>query len=90
MRRIKKEDLEGAVNVEGDITPITRKPIEQVDASEWHKLSVAELATQRATLQQRLTMAHKFSPHLVTPIQRGIAMLDRIIKSKQNEDVGLI
>ena len=91
MTKVKREDLEGAVDVNGDITPITRQPIEQVDASDWTDRSVAELARQRVTLQQRLYYVQQHgSADMVKALKLGIAQLDLIIKSKHNNDVGLI
>ena len=91
MPRIKREDLEGIINVQdADVTPITRRKIETVDASDWPDLSVAELTDQLVTLSQRLTWANMYSPGMVLPIRRGIARLEFIIKAKQHEDTGLI
>ena len=90
-RRIKREDLEGSINVQdADITPITRRKIETVDASDWSDLSIAELTDQLVTLTQRLTWANMYSPGMVLPIRKGIARLEFIIKEKQYEDTSLI
>lgn len=90
-RRIKREDLEGIINVQdADITPITRRKIETVDASDWPDLSIAELTDQLVTLSQRLTWANMYSPGMVLPIRKGIARLEFIIKEKQYIDSELI
>jgi len=90
-RRIKREDLEGIINVQdADVTPITRRKIETVDASDWPDLSIAELTDQLVTLAQRLTWANMYSPGMVLPIRKGIARLEFIIKEKQYEDTGLL
>ena len=91
MPRIKREDLEGIINVQdADVTPITRRKIETVDASDWADLSVAELSDQLNTLAQRLSWANMYSPGMVLPIRRGIVQLELIIKNKQRQDTGLI
>lgn len=91
MAKIKREDLEGIINVqEGEVTPITRRKIENVDASDWSTLSVAELSDQMATLQLRLAYAQMYSPGMILPIQRGLAQLNLLIKNKQGEGTGLI
>jgi len=91
MTKIKREDLEGIINVQdGEVTPITRRKIENVDASDWSTLSVAELSDQMATLQLRLAYAQMHSPGMILPIQRGMAQLDLLIKNKQGEGTGLI
>ncbi len=91
MTRIKREDLEGIINVrDGDVTPITRQKIEKVDASDWEDLSVAELTDQLATLNKRLAFAHAQSPAMILPIRKGMLRLELLIKHKQHMDTGLI
>jgi hypothetical protein len=91
MAKLKKEDVEGAVNVNDDITPITRQPIDQVSADEWSTASVAELQAQLATLSRRAQMAAEIGNHsMLIQLNRGITRLKAIVKSKSNDDVGLI
>ena len=91
MTKIKREDLEGSINVrDGDVTPITRQKIESVDATDWAELSVAELSDQMATLAKRLVYAQMHAPAMILPIRKGIAQLDLLIKNKQHQDTGLI
>ena len=90
MVNIKKEDLEGSIDVNGDVTPITRQKIEQVNAVDWSDQSATDLSTQLSVLQQRLYTAQQFSPNLVQPIQLGIRRLEHMINSKQQNDTGLI
>ena len=85
----KIEKYTGAVSVDGDVTPTLRKPIEQVDASDWPKLSSSELWDQRMTLQQRLVYAHNSAhPEIAKQIQGGIDMIDAILRSKATENEG--
>jgi len=90
-KKINVEDFTGAVNVNDDITPITRQPIDPVDSSDWADQSVADLQAQLATLSKRAAIANNIGNHaLLTQINRGVAQLKLIIKNKSNDDVGLI
>jgi len=83
MAKIKREDLEGIINVNADVTPITREPIEQVDASDWSTMSIPDLNAQLATLQKRYNYAlHLGNPDLVKQLKRGIDHLMLILKTK--------
>lgn len=85
------EDFTGAVNVNADITPITRQPIDQVDSSDWKNSPVSELQEHLAILSKRAGIArHLGNQLLLTQINRGIAQLKFLIKEKSNDDVGLI
>lgn len=91
MTKVTREDIEGAIDVNGDVTPITRQPIEQVDAADWSDRSVAELARQRVTLQNRLAYCQQHgSMDMIKALKMGITQIDLVIKSKHNNDVGLI
>ena len=85
----KLEKYTGAVSVDGDVTPTLRKPIDQVDASDWPNLSSSELWDQRTTLQQRLVYAHQSAhPEIAKQIQNGIDTIDAILRSKAPESDG--
>lgn len=85
------EDFTGAVNVNADVTPVTRQPIDQVDASDWKNAPVADLQEHLAILNKRAGIAnHLGNTLLLTQINRGIAQLKFLIKEKTNDDVGLI
>jgi hypothetical protein len=88
----KYKDLEGSVPVNGDITPITRKPIAQLDSSEWDNMTTTELVEQRMTLFNRMTLAQSMGQmQLVPAMQRGLNHLDLILKERrETEDTHLI
>ena len=72
-------------DVNGNVTP-WGKEVVQVDASEWHKLSISDLMDQRIVLNNRLAVASQYGgPAMVVQIQKGIAMLDAILKQKEQE-----
>ena len=85
----KYKDLEGSISVSGDKTPITRQDITEVNAAEWHNMSLIQLVNQREALAKRLMMAGE-NHAMRTGIQRGLARLDAIIRSKQTDDIHLI
>ena len=49
--------LEGAVNVNGDTTPISRQPIQRIDSTEWGTMGRTKLFNQREALDTRLSFA---------------------------------
>lgn len=86
------KDLQGPVNVNSDITPITRKPIDQIDSSEWDQLTTRELVDQRVALQQRMMLIQTMGrADLMAEMKRGLTRLDLILKERgENEDTHLI
>jgi hypothetical protein len=52
-KKIPLEQLEGAISVQGDVTPITRNPVENVTANEWNEMTINQLHSQREILVQR-------------------------------------
>ena len=88
----KYSEIEGAVNVNGDMTPITRKPIEQIDSSEWHKLSTAQLHDQRIVLQNRMYSVANLpnGAAMYAQMQKGLAQLDAIIATRTKDNIELI
>ena len=81
------ENKNGPIDVNGDVTPITKQPIEQVDASSWPELSLSDLYDQRTALQTRINMVYANSGHPDTIIQmkRGLASIDYFISQKNNQ-----
>lgn len=83
----KYKDLEGAVPVNGDITPITRKPIDQINSSDWDDMTTAELVDQRNSLFNRITLAQSMGQlQLVPEMNRGLTHLDAIIKLRESTE----
>ena len=77
------KSVEGAVSVDGDITPVTRQPIDRVNALEWSELSVGDLQAQLVTLTKRRETALSVgSISTAKAIDRGIAQLTQIINQK--------
>ena len=87
---VKKTDVTqftGAVSIEGDVTPITRQPVEKVHGNNWGNMSVSELHQQREILQRRYYQA--LSAGLVggaSTIDQGIKIIDMILDEKGGTD----
>lgn len=88
-----KNKIYGAIDVNGPVTPITKQPVEQIDAEDWDNLNVSQLWDQRAVLVERMNyVAANCGPHVSVQLQRGIARLDALIESKHkaNGEINLI
>ena len=88
-----QDDKNRPISVNDDITPITKKPILQVDANNWSKLSITELWEQRTTISNRLDYALQLGhTDMIKQIRMGLNTLDQIIaeRSANSEDTGLI
>lgn len=86
----KYRELEGAVSVNGDITPITRQPIDQIDSSDWGEMSYAALSEQYEMLNKRMNVAKTMArPDLVKQMQRGMAHLLQVMETKRPKDDGV-
>lgn len=89
-----KQYIGQPIDVEtGSITPITYKPIDIVDASKWHEMTISELYDQKAILGQRLVMANQIGNYsILQQIQSGMALIDEVIESKSGdgEDLKLV
>jgi len=73
------------IQVDGKITPISKKEIQPVDSSQWNSLNLIQLYEQMSILQQRLMMSHQGgSIDIVKQIERGINQLQEIIDSKSS------
>lgn len=82
---------DGPVPVEGDITPITRQRIPQVNSARWLDMNVGELQDQKSILDARYVMAAQIGNYaLMQQIQMGITYISSIINSKADKDVSLI
>lgn len=79
----KYKELEGSVPVNGDITPITRQPIDQLDSSQWETMTDGELIDQRQSLYTRMMLAQSMGqPQLVPIMKQGLMFLDRLLKER--------
>ena len=85
----KYKDIEGAVPVDGNMTPISRKPVDQISGTEWQDMSLSSLLEQKGMLLSRMNVASSVCPQAIPALRRGISELDQIIanKSKNNESL---
>ena len=83
----KYKHLEGAVPVNGDITPITRKPVDQINALEWEHMSFEQLSDEYTKLATRIeTVRGMGRADLVTQMDRGMKYLLQLIESKRPKE----
>jgi len=79
------------VDVNGDITPITRQPIPQVDAADWDNMNITQLQEQLNILEQRLSYAQQFGhSSMLTPLEQGINQLRILLILKTPDELKLI
>lgn len=84
-KKISLEDLEGAISVEGDITPITRNPISKITPQRWNEMSVSELHAQREIMCNRYYAAIQAGLlEGAKTLQAGIMIIDSKL-----EDIGI-
>ena len=79
------------VDLNSDITPITRKKIEQIDSSKWDDMSLDQLHQQLSVLEQRMLFAQQYS-HLdmITQIERGINQLRALLLKMSPDGIKLM
>lgn len=82
----KLKPYEGAVDVNGDTTPISRQPIKSIERAQWHTMNLDQLWEQKDILTQRLQMASRQSPQFQQSIQAGIYELDAVMANKFGTD----
>jgi len=76
----------GAVNINADITPITRQKIDQVTSSEWHLMDIDRLWDQRLILNERSMLASKAGhAEISKQIQAGINHIDMLLQIREAE-----
>jgi hypothetical protein len=85
VKKVSVDQFTGAVNIEGDITPITRQPIDKVNAEGWGKMTVSELHQQREILQRRYYQALSVGVNAGT-INQGIKMIDEMLENMGSGD----
>lgn len=80
------KDFTGAVNINGDVTPITRQKIDKVTPNKWNQMNSNALWDQRITLYNRMIMAQAAGQGGVAKqIQQGINTIDAILQRKATE-----
>lgn len=75
-------DLEGSISVNGDITPITRKPVGQMDSSRWGEMTLLELSDQREILVNRIAVANSIGGALALQLERGLRHLEALMAQR--------
>lgn len=85
-------DTGPAVRVDEEkITPVTRKEIKKINATEWDRLSVTKLYEQLSVLRSRLAYAHQIGhAEMAKQLQNGIARLEETIRSKKPTEETII
>lgn len=79
------------VDVNSDITPITRQPILQVDASNWEKMNVMQLHNQLEVLEQRFLYAQQLGhEQIINQLNLGLLQLRLLIYQKTPDEIKLI
>lgn len=83
----KYKHLEGAVNVNGDLTPITRRPVESINAADWEDMSFEALSHEYTKLTNRIELANRMGrSDLVMQMNRGLKYLLQIIDTKRPKE----
>ena len=79
------------VDVNSNITPITRKEIKQIDAVNWGSMNLTQLHQQLSILEERLMFAQQYSHiDMVTQIERGVNQLRALIHNQTPDEIKLI
>jgi hypothetical protein len=84
-RKPNVNDFTGSVNIEGDVTPITRQPVEKVNAKSWGQMTVAELLNQRDILQIRYYRALSVGVG-TDAIKEGLKLIDALLEFHEDND----
>ncbi len=89
VKKVSVDQFTGSVTVDSDstITPVTRQPIDKINANDWGKMSVSELHKQREILQQRYYRA--LMAGMMTganTIQAGIKQIDEMLDNMGGGD----
>lgn len=80
--------FEGSTPVNGNMTPISREAIGNVDTTEWEQMSTTDLHNQRSILQTRLQHAYSMGFHdMAKQIERGLHQVDSILLNRPNGDI---
>ncbi len=78
------------VDVNSDITPITRKPIAKVMADQWNDMNVMQLHQQLEILQERYLSAQSCGNiEIANQVNRGILQLQLLIHHKTPDEIKL-
>jgi len=85
------KDYIGAVNINADITPITRVKIETVTPEVWHEMNIDRLWDQRIILGERANLASQAGhAEIARQVHAGIARIDVLLQIREAEKSELI
>lgn len=86
VKKVSVEQFTGSVPVDGDVTPITRQPIDKVNAEKWFNMTVSELHQQREILMRRYYQALSVGIVNAGAIEQGIKTIDALLENKGGND----
>jgi len=76
----------GAVNINADVTPITRVKIEQVTPEKWHEMDINALWDQRIILANRMIMANQAGHmEIAKQVNAGVLRIDALLEKLADE-----
>ena len=79
------KELEGCVNVNDDVTPITRRPIEQLDSTLWPDMPTPQLIDQRTILFNRIVDAQRVgATHMADQMMIALKVLDAMLEERDD------
>lgn len=75
------KDFTGAVNINADITPVTRQKIEKVSPEKWGQMNITQLWDQRIILNNRSIKAFQCGhAEIAKQLQIGLNTLDMLLQ----------
>jgi len=87
MAKVDISKYTGAVNINADITPITRVKIDQVNPEKWHLMDINALWEQRIILTNRMIAANQAGHmEIAKQINAGVMKIDFLLKKKADEE----
>lgn len=79
---------EGGIDVNSNLTPITKQTVPEVTGLDWNKMSIPELYDQLSILQTRYYyMLQQGKSHIADQIHAGIVQLETLITIRQTEEM---
>lgn len=86
MAKVDISKYTGAVNINADITPITRVKIEQVTPEKWHLMDINALWDQRIILANRMIAANQAGHmEIAKQVNAGVMRIDALLQKKSDE-----
>lgn len=89
--RVDEPKIGPAVDVSGDLTPITRQPITSVNSGNWNKMSLEQLHEQLNVMEIRLLYSQQLgNEELVKQVLLGVNQLKLIIINQTPDELKLL